>query len=212
VGQPGITHDQHVFKTSVLGKNIKLLVPKPYYLLADKGYSLRPTVITPYGRKQATAAEGRFNKKHSSGRNPVETTFGGYKGRFRVWKYKGGFALDSVDAYITANKFCVILHNLALDFGLRRGLFAPSTEGTDDDEELEGRDGDEDEEADNDGFSDADEDFPGYERVPDNAAEVDDEEEAQPQDEEDADDLVHGRAKRDQLRIAMGAHFKNPGE
>ncbi|XP_052814780.1 putative nuclease HARBI1 isoform X3 [Mya arenaria] len=77
---PGSQHDSSVMNTSSLKEHMES--ERPGMLLADSGYPLTNSLLTPLANP-VTPAEARYNNAQSKGRMVIEQSFGILKGRFR---------------------------------------------------------------------------------------------------------------------------------
>ncbi|WAR13092.1 HARB1-like protein [Mya arenaria] len=77
---PGSPHDSSVMNTSSLKEHMES--ERPGMLLADSGYLLTTSLLTPLANP-ITPAEARNNNAQSKGRMFIEQSFGILKGRFR---------------------------------------------------------------------------------------------------------------------------------
>ena len=122
IGWPGCTHDDRVFRNSVLvGRNSEHFTPFEY-IIGDSAYTPQPYMIPAY-KKTANRGLERdeeiFNTVLSTPRVESEHTIGMLKGRWpflrqirmRIKKKKTKFSLKKIIYYV---KCCCILHNLLL--------------------------------------------------------------------------------------------------
>ena len=127
VGWPGAVHDSRVFENSELAKRIEggaldtqhISVDGakiPLYVVADAGYTLQPSVITPVKTDHnLTAREIIFNFRQSSTRMPAEMGFGYLKGMWRLLTSEHG-AQVSLTRRVRDICCCIILHNILIAF------------------------------------------------------------------------------------------------
>ncbi|KAG6504737.1 hypothetical protein ZIOFF_037084 [Zingiber officinale] len=93
------------------------------FYLADAGYMLRSTFLTPYrstryhlkeySRHSSENPKELFNLRHSSLRNAIERAFGVLKNRFPILEEMSRYDVETVSEIVLA---CCILHNLLVDF------------------------------------------------------------------------------------------------
>jgi hypothetical protein len=70
VGFPGSAHDARVYHHSSIGRFGRLVIPTPYYVLADAAYPLSPHCLTPYRSHAAFVhSESNYNKRHAKSRS-----------------------------------------------------------------------------------------------------------------------------------------------
>nr|XP_060636290.1 uncharacterized protein LOC132777828 isoform X1 [Anolis sagrei ordinatus]XP_060636291.1 uncharacterized protein LOC132777828 isoform X1 [Anolis sagrei ordinatus] len=60
-------------------------IPTPYVFLADNAFGLKPYILKPYGGNDLTLEERICNYRISRGRQVVETAFGSFANRLRVF-------------------------------------------------------------------------------------------------------------------------------
>ena len=115
VGWPGSTADSTVYQHSRVDRLLSptTLCNHSHILLADAGYGLSLTTLTPYAYSTTDLVQQRFNKKHAAARCIVEMTIGQLK---RRWKLLNGmnynWGVDAAQIIIS----CCILHNLCKRF------------------------------------------------------------------------------------------------
>ena len=123
VGWPGCTHDDRVFKNSVLSTQHGRFFTPFEYILGDSAYTPRPYMISAFkkvGNRPVDRDEETFNKVLSSPRVESEHTIGMLKGRWpflrqirmRIKKKNPKHSLKKIIYYI---RCCCILHNLLLE-------------------------------------------------------------------------------------------------
>ena len=90
-------------------------LPFPPYIVADRGYLLLSSCITPYKMgpmgTPLTHEEVWFNRKHSSTRMSVERSFGILKARLKEIGGKSSLELDFMPTVVHS---CCVLHNIML--------------------------------------------------------------------------------------------------
>ncbi|XP_072357268.1 LOW QUALITY PROTEIN: putative nuclease HARBI1 [Scyliorhinus torazame] len=110
---PGSVHDAFILAQSYTPAIFKGHPPRMRgWLLGDRGYPLRPWLMTPIRRPQ-TNTESRYNEAHDATRGVVERSFGLLKMRFRCLERSGGtvqYDPDRVGRIVVA---CCGLHNIA---------------------------------------------------------------------------------------------------
>ncbi|WAR04489.1 HARB1-like protein [Mya arenaria] len=112
---PGSQHDSSVMNTSSLKEHMES--ERPGMLLADSGYPLTTSLLTPLANP-VTPAEARYNNAQSKGRMVIEQSFGILKGRFRCLHKTGGVLSYSPEKSCAIFMACARLHNMCLDWGL----------------------------------------------------------------------------------------------
>ncbi|WAR27322.1 HARB1-like protein [Mya arenaria] len=90
---------------------------KPGMLLADSGYPLTTSLLTPLANP-VTHVEVRYNNAQSKGRMVIEQSFGILKGRFRCLHKTDGVLSYSPEKSCAIFMACAKLHNMCLDWGL----------------------------------------------------------------------------------------------
>jgi hypothetical protein len=111
VGSNGRASDGAVFQNSALYKGFNentLNVPEDHVVLGDSAFPLKPWLMKPYPRKQATNRETVFNYRLSRARRIVENAFGILSWRFRVFLRSIELKLSTVDDVVLA---ACSLHN-----------------------------------------------------------------------------------------------------
>ncbi|XP_072327009.1 LOW QUALITY PROTEIN: putative nuclease HARBI1 [Scyliorhinus torazame] len=110
---PGSVHDAFILVQSYIPAIFEGHPPRMGgCLLDDRGYPLRPWLMTPIRRPQ-TNAESRYNEAHAATRGVVERCFGLLKMKFRCLDRSGGalqYDPDRVGRIVVA---CCVLHNIA---------------------------------------------------------------------------------------------------
>ena len=85
--RPGAENDKGVFSRSDFGRMIHHILPRNKVIVADAGYQLLTSCLTPYEIHDEMAAdEKHYNYLHSCTRIVVENAFGILKNRFRRFK------------------------------------------------------------------------------------------------------------------------------
>lgn len=95
--------------------DVMRLVPLPYYIIADSGYTAQSQLLVPFRRPKNGDLSGkqtRFNYLHSLTRGVVEKAIGRLKAKFR-WMLKG-VELSDVKTYVRHFTACAILHNMCI--------------------------------------------------------------------------------------------------
>lgn len=108
---PGSAHDSTIFNNSSIKAKFERGDFDDYLLLGDRGYPIKPYLITPL-RNPQTAAEQLFNESQVRTRNTIERCFGVLKRRFPILALGIKINLQSVEAVIVAT---AVLHNIARD-------------------------------------------------------------------------------------------------
>lgn len=125
VGALGRQSDGGVFQNSQIYREIEnnnlmppdkplpnSTVPVPHVLLGDQGYPLKPYLLKPYSRQQATEDQSEFNQKLSSVRRVVECAFGILVTKWRALKTEIQTNPEHTEVIIKA--MC-LLHNIIID-------------------------------------------------------------------------------------------------
>ncbi|GMF30338.1 unnamed protein product [Phytophthora fragariaefolia] len=116
--RPGSWSDAKIFQHSSFGRNTACILPRGHHVIADSGYGVSPTVITPYCENdeggKLTALQANFNFYLSSTRMAIEGAFGLLKERFRILKKPLEERTPSASVRIIVA--CMVLHNLLIDF------------------------------------------------------------------------------------------------
>lgn len=107
---PGSTHDSHIFKTSVIGRQLEGSGLDNGVLLGDCGYACSPFLMTPY-LNPTTRQEQHYNNAHKQTRCLIERTFGVLKRRFHFLHSEVRMTPDRACTIVAA---CCILHNIAI--------------------------------------------------------------------------------------------------
>jgi len=69
VGFPGSVHDARVYQHSSIGRLGRVVIPTPYYVLADAAYPLSAYCLTPYrSHAEFIHSESNYNKRHAKSR------------------------------------------------------------------------------------------------------------------------------------------------
>ncbi|XP_071944610.1 putative nuclease HARBI1 [Antedon mediterranea] len=110
---PGATHDSRIFRNSELC-TIFERGEVDGYLIGDKGYPLRPFLLTPYFNP-VHPHQQRYNRIHAVTRSIVERTIGVWKRRFRSMHEENRMSPQRICAVIAAT---MVLHNIARDLKL----------------------------------------------------------------------------------------------
>jgi len=111
---PGSAHDSFIWHNCALYQYMKQQsIEQQRWLLGDSGYPLSPFLMTPIANP-TTAAEVRYNKKHSQTRNTVERAFGLLKMRFRCLHQTGGCLQSPPQRCAQIITACAVLHNLCI--------------------------------------------------------------------------------------------------
>lgn len=105
---PGSSHDSHIFNCSVIKSRFVAGEFEEYWLLGDKGYAVKPYMMTPL-RDPVTQAEKLYNESHIRTRNAVERMFGCWKRRFPALSMKIRTDIRRAQPIIVAT---AVLHNM----------------------------------------------------------------------------------------------------
>ncbi|KAL1256529.1 hypothetical protein QQF64_012074 [Cirrhinus molitorella] len=70
---PGSTHDSFIVRNSSVGNRLEAGAGRDGWLLGDRGYPLKPWLLTPIAHPQ-TAEEVHYNTVHARARSVVERT------------------------------------------------------------------------------------------------------------------------------------------
>lgn len=108
---PGSANDSHIFENSALKNRLRNGEMGNGVLVADRGYALRPNVLTPFDNPQ-TQVENVYNEAQIRTRNVIERLFGIWKRRFVVLSVGIRCKIQFAQMIIVA---CAILHNIAID-------------------------------------------------------------------------------------------------
>ncbi|KAJ3698464.1 hypothetical protein LUZ61_002169 [Rhynchospora tenuis] len=121
-GWEGSAHDSTVLQDA-LHRDDKLKVPQGRYYLADAGYALSPSFLTPYrgvryhlkeySNNPPEDLKELYNHRHSSLRNVVERTIGVVKKRFPIIASgnEPSYDVETVSDIFFA---CCVLHNFLM--------------------------------------------------------------------------------------------------
>ncbi|EEY55244.1 uncharacterized protein PITG_09146 [Phytophthora infestans T30-4] len=86
--RPGSWSDRKCWQYSKIGRTVYSTIPPGAHFIGDAGYALLPGLIVPYSDREEggelSPRQRQFNFLHSSTRMAVESTFGIWKGRFRI--------------------------------------------------------------------------------------------------------------------------------
>ncbi|EEY57778.1 uncharacterized protein PITG_00354 [Phytophthora infestans T30-4] len=84
----GSWSDRKCWQYSKIGRTLYSTIPPGTHFIGDAGYALLPGLIVPYSDREEggelSPRQRQFNVLHSSTRMAVESTFGIWKGRFRI--------------------------------------------------------------------------------------------------------------------------------
>ncbi|KAF4134154.1 DDE superfamily endonuclease, partial [Phytophthora infestans] len=94
--RPGSWSDAKIFQLSCFGRNIEKILPRGHHILADSGYGVASSVMTP------------FNFKLSSTRMAIEGALGLLKERFRLFKKPREERTPAASIHIIVA--CLVLH------------------------------------------------------------------------------------------------------
>lgn len=126
VGAYGGNSDGGIFSDSLIGKNLKnenLNLPKgtfalpgsqirtPTFLLADDAFSLSNRIMKPYTGKNLDEKQQICNYRFSRARRVVESTFGIFSNRWRIFRQSICMLPETADIITTAS---VCLHNFII--------------------------------------------------------------------------------------------------
>ena len=113
--RPGSSNDQSLWSRSSFGQSVNSRIPLGCHILGEGGYSINPSLITPYSDDTDDPDERLFNNIHSRTRIVVETAFGRLKNRFRIFRRSLAEKTPQHMAYdIVA---CICLHNFFISVG-----------------------------------------------------------------------------------------------
>uniref|UniRef100_UPI0037E7A495 putative nuclease HARBI1 n=1 Tax=Semicossyphus pulcher TaxID=241346 RepID=UPI0037E7A495 len=104
---PGSVHDSRVYRESTVSHRMER-GKYDGYLLGDRGYPCRPTLLTPYPDPEP-GPQQRFNVAHCRMRARVEMTIGLLKARFQCLCHLRVTPERACDIIVA----CVVLHNIA---------------------------------------------------------------------------------------------------
>uniref|UniRef100_UPI0037E9228E putative nuclease HARBI1 n=1 Tax=Semicossyphus pulcher TaxID=241346 RepID=UPI0037E9228E len=104
---PGSVHDSRVYRESTVSRRMER-GHLDGYLLGDRGYPCRPTLLTPYPDPEP-GPQQRFNVAHCRTRAQVEMTIGLLKARFQCLRQLRVTPERACDIIVA----CVVLHNIA---------------------------------------------------------------------------------------------------
>ncbi|KAE9021496.1 hypothetical protein PF005_g1218 [Phytophthora fragariae] len=114
----GSWSDRKCWKYSRIGRPEHSVIPAGMHFISDAGYAQLHDLIVPYCEREEggelTPQQKQFNFRHSSTRVVVESTFGLWKGRFRMLQ-----GVLNQETPRTAAKFVVatmVLHNVMIFF------------------------------------------------------------------------------------------------
>ncbi|ETO83913.1 hypothetical protein F444_02141 [Phytophthora nicotianae P1976] len=86
--RPGSWFDRKCWQYNKIGRTLYSTIPPGTHFIGDAGYALLPGLIVPYCDREEggsqTPRQKQFNYLHSSTRISEESTFGIWKGRFRM--------------------------------------------------------------------------------------------------------------------------------
>nr|XP_040025222.1 putative nuclease HARBI1 [Gasterosteus aculeatus aculeatus] len=105
---PGSVHDSRMYRESTLSNRLET-GEIDGFLLGDRGYPCRPTLITPYPEPEP-GPQRRFNVAHCRTRARVEMTIGLLKARFQCLRHLRVTPERACDIIVA----CVVLHNIAI--------------------------------------------------------------------------------------------------
>ncbi|KAG6476907.1 protein ALP1-like [Zingiber officinale] len=121
-GWEGSASDSRILDNA-LSREDNLNAPQGKFYLADAGYMLRSTFLTPYrstryhlkeySRHPPENPKELFNLRHSSLRNAIERAFGVLKNRFPILAEMSRYDVETVSEIVLG---CCILHNFLVDF------------------------------------------------------------------------------------------------
>ncbi|KAG6528172.1 hypothetical protein ZIOFF_010322 [Zingiber officinale] len=129
-GWEGSASDSRILDNA-LSREDNLNAPQGKFYLADAGYMLRSTFLTPYRSTRYHLKEYSqyppetpkelFNLRHSSLRNAIERAFGVLKNRFPILAEMSRYDVETVSEIVLA---CCILHNFLVDFDPNEEIIA----------------------------------------------------------------------------------------
>ncbi|ETN04008.1 hypothetical protein PPTG_23681 [Phytophthora nicotianae INRA-310] len=132
--RPGSWSDRKCWQHSTIGRNHFSIIPAGTHFIGDAGYALSPGLMVPYSDREEggslTERQNKFNFFHSSTRMAVESTFGVWKGRFRILQcpLNQETPREASDVIVAT----IVLHNLFISF--RDAAVIPRYVEEDDDE------------------------------------------------------------------------------
>ncbi|EEY60844.1 uncharacterized protein PITG_13589 [Phytophthora infestans T30-4] len=132
--RPGSWSDRKCWQHSVIARNVFNIIPAGTHFVGDAGYALSPGLMVPYSDREEggalTERQNKFNYFHSSTRMVVESTFGHWKGRFKILQctLNQDTPRDASDVIVAT----IVLHNLIISF--RDAAAIPRYVEEDDDE------------------------------------------------------------------------------
>ncbi|CUS08676.1 unnamed protein product, partial [Tuber aestivum] len=113
-GWEGSAHDARVLADAI-GKGFE--VPKGKYYLADAGYGISSSFLTPYrGVRYHLKEQELFNLRHASARNCIKRTLRILKARYTILKSASDYGCQTSAELFTA-LYC--LHNFIIRNGAR---------------------------------------------------------------------------------------------
>ncbi|KAK9728823.1 DDE superfamily endonuclease [Popillia japonica] len=110
---PRRSHDQTIFDNSRIKARFEVNEFGNGLLLGDRGYGIKPYLITPL-LNPVTDAEQLLNESQIRSRNVVERLFSVWKRRFPILSFGMRVSLERSKAIIVAT---AVLHNLAISEG-----------------------------------------------------------------------------------------------
>ena len=113
---PGSTHDAFIWSNSALGQ-LCANGQVDGHLLGDSAYPQRPYLMTPVPNAR-NAAEERYNRRHRSARQFIESTFGKWKMRWLAVHDFGGAMTLRPHKCIKVLVATAILHNICEEHGV----------------------------------------------------------------------------------------------
>jgi hypothetical protein len=118
--RPGSANDKSVYNNySKFGQTISSILPPGKSGLADAGYTLSDSLLTPFPiEERMPADESLYNYLHSKTRITIERAFGSLKNRFRILKSPLNQKADELTGQTQTQHMaaiiesCFILHNI----------------------------------------------------------------------------------------------------
>ncbi|KAK3550107.1 hypothetical protein QTP86_020666 [Hemibagrus guttatus] len=105
---PGSVHDSRIYHESTLSNKLEC-GEIDGFLLGDKGYPCKPTLMTPYPEPEP-GPQQRFNVAHCRTRAWAEMTIGLLKARFQCLRHLRVTPERACDIIVA----CIVLHNIAI--------------------------------------------------------------------------------------------------
>ncbi|XP_051170906.1 putative nuclease HARBI1 [Leptopilina boulardi] len=141
----GRANDQRVYRNSAIRNFMERRYDdgiRNFWILGDSGYTLTPTLITPFHNPERGSPSERFNIAFVTCRSIVERTIGILKARWRCLRKERALHYDPVTAGRIVN-MCCVLHNICRRYGVPDPAMYRDPDVEDDEviEEIEREDG-----------------------------------------------------------------------